>query len=535
MANQVFSLATGIGAAVGDRTRGPMLYVSLLVEALRARPGLLLWIAALSQAVLWVLVPLLVYVQPPGDLPLLLAVGHEWPLSSPLGPPLTFWIAELAFRIGGMTAVYVLSQACVVVAFWAVFTLGRSIVGTHHAVMAVLLMVGVLAFSVPTPEFGPAVLAMPLIALALLYGWRVLRESGGDDRPWLPLALTVGLLMLTTSAAPLFVGLLAVFVLVHARGRVVLARMETWILGLFILVIALPLTIFAWRSGSAAVFDWPAWSSLLVDEARFLDWLRIIAWLIISQAAMMVLLVVAGGVGAPPGMAAPAFDRAPVDPFARRYIYYFTLMPAFVASIWRLLLDQPITLSAAGPLLILSGLAVIVAAGDVIHLYRSRIVGLVWLTLLLAPAVLTMAAVILLPWTFAVDLAVARPAPAMAQFFTESFRRRTGRPLEIVVGDREIAAPIALYSTDRPSLSLDPASNATHFVNDATIQQKGAVVVWSANETGMATAAVPPSIKARFPDLVAEVPRSFERRGRLPLLRIGWGMIRPASAAAPPR
>jgi hypothetical protein len=52
---------------------------------------------------------------------------------------------------------------------------------------------------------------------------------------------------------------------------------------------------------------------------------------------------------------------------------------------------------------------------------------------------------------------------------------------------------------------------------------------WPAAQT---TPEPPPAIKARFPDLIAEVPQTFERRvrGRLPPLRIGWGMIRPARA-----
>ena len=39
-----------------------------------------------------------------------------------------------------------------------------------------------------------------------------------------------------------------------------------------------------------------------------------------------------------------------------------------------------------------------------------------------------------------------------------------------------------------------------------------------------------PRCRARFPDMVPEVPRSFDRsvQGRLPLLRIGWAVIRPA-------
>ena len=55
---------------------GPMHYVSLLVEFLRGRPAVVFWTVALSQAVLWTLVPSLFYSAPPGDVPLVLAIGH---------------------------------------------------------------------------------------------------------------------------------------------------------------------------------------------------------------------------------------------------------------------------------------------------------------------------------------------------------------------------------------------------------------------------------------------------------------------------
>jgi hypothetical protein len=68
------------------------------------------------------------------------------------------------------------------------------------------------------------------------------------------------------------------------------------------------------------------------------------------------------------------------------------------------------------------------------------------------------------------------------------------------------------------------------------IRNKGAVVVWRTADT---TPTPPPEIKARFPDLIPEVPRTFPRpvQGRLPALRIGWGVIRPGSVAAtePPK
>ncbi len=95
--------------------------------------------------------------------------------------------------------VYLLSQICVVVTFWAVFALGRAIVGAQHAAMAVLLMVGIVAFSVPTPDFGPvdprdaAVGADPA---ALLAGGR----RGTARIYWVALGVEIGLLLLTTYA-----------------------------------------------------------------------------------------------------------------------------------------------------------------------------------------------------------------------------------------------------------------------------------------------------------------------------------------------
>src|SRR5262249_55416570 len=151
------------GVDRGNRA-GRMLYVSIFVELLRSRPALAVGIAALAQAALWTFVPALFYWAPPGDLPAVVTVGHEFQLGTYLGPPLAFWLAEIAFDLAGGRAfgVYLLSQACVVATYWAVFALGRAIVGAHHAALAVLLMVGISTFAVPSPDFGPIVLAMPL-------------------------------------------------------------------------------------------------------------------------------------------------------------------------------------------------------------------------------------------------------------------------------------------------------------------------------------------------------------------------------------
>ena len=103
-----------------------MRFTSLVVELIRARPRLVFWIVVLFQAAIWLLVPLLLYQGPPGDLATALAFGREYQVGTDLGPPLAFWLADIAYRAAGghMFGVYLLSQLCFIAAFWALYRTG---------------------------------------------------------------------------------------------------------------------------------------------------------------------------------------------------------------------------------------------------------------------------------------------------------------------------------------------------------------------------------------------------------------------------
>ena len=91
-----------------------MRFTSLIIELIRARPRLVVWIVVLSQAALWFILPLMLYRSPPGDLATLLAFGREYQVGTDLGPPLALWLADIAFRAAGnhMFGVYLLAQIC---------------------------------------------------------------------------------------------------------------------------------------------------------------------------------------------------------------------------------------------------------------------------------------------------------------------------------------------------------------------------------------------------------------------------------------
>ena len=120
---------------------------------------------------------------------------------------------------------------------------------------------------------------------------------------------------------------------------------------------------------------------------------------------------------------------------------------------------------------------------------------------------------------------ITLPARSIAQFFGESFERRTNQRLRAVAGDPQLASLVSL-SRGRPHLFLDAASQRTPWIKWTTFNETGGVVVWRAADT---EGTPPAEISRRFPGIVPEVPRAFEWlvNGRQPLLRIGWAIVRP--------
>jgi Dolichyl-phosphate-mannose-protein mannosyltransferase len=499
-----------------------MRFTSLIIELIRARPRLVVRLAVLLQAALWLFVSLLLYRSPPGDLALVLAYGREYQVGTDLGPPLAFWLADIAFRAAGnhMFGVYLLAQLCSIAMFSSLYLLARAIVGGQQAVLAVLLTMTVTVFSSPGLEFGPLVLARPLWALLLLHSWQLIGQKRRNA--WFAWSIEAGLLLLTTSAAIGLLLLLAGFALATARGRRMLTSFDPLFALLVVVVLALPYLIWLIRAGALALPHWPAaadWSGSATH------WAALLGGLLAAISGIVLLAVVNSGWFGRHPEEAPIIYRPPVDPSAREYVYFFAAGPALLGSLVSGLFGLDRVVGGAGIALLMSGLAVIVAAGDLIHLRRQRLLRSVWAAAIIAPSLAVLATTLFLPWSAGGEVATSLPATAIASFFGDSFERRTNRPLPAVAGDAQLAALISLDAS-RPHLLLDAAPQRTPWLNVTKFNETGGVVVWRASDT----VGTPPSdIAQRFPGLVPEVPRAFEWfvNGRQPLLRIGWAIVRP--------
>ena len=501
-----------------------MHYVSLLIEFLRGRPAVVFWTVALAQAALWTFIPALFYSAPPGDVPMLLAIGREFVLGSYLGPPLAFWLGEFAFRMAGSFGLYALAQVCIVATYWAVFALGCSIVGTRHSVLAVLLMVGIAAFSVPSPDFGPAILAAPLWALALLFYWRAVGE--GRRGYWFLLALDLGLLLLANYAGVILLAVVTLFTAATARGRAAMRHSEPWLAVVLLAIVIFPHALWFY-SARSLVGEGIEESVAVAGRLSPGFWLCVV--LVLTHLGLALLIVLASGWPRHPRERAPEIDRNPVEAFARIYVYVFALAPALTAIAIAFASGRLGPLARVTPLVVLSALAVVVAVGDKVYLYRERLVSSAWLGLLLAPPLLAATAVTIVPSAFGIDLRIAQPADTEGHFYADIYQRRTGKPLVYLTGDPRIAPLVALAAPSRPHVYFAWAPHRSPWASAADIRAQGGILVWPAADN---SGTPPQTLKVQFPEMVQEVPRSFPRtiQGMLPLIRVGWAMVRPPAA-----
>src|ERR1700736_2616919 len=264
-----------------------MRFTSLIIELIRARPRLVVWLVVLLQAALWLIVSLLLYRSPPGDLAMVLAYGREYQVGTYLGPPLAFWLAAIAFRAAGnhMFGVYLLAQLCSITMFWALYSLARAIVGGQQAVLAVLLTMTVTVFSSPGLEFGPLVLARPLWALLLLHSWQILGQNRRNA--WFAWSIEAGLLLLTTPAAIGLLALIAGFALASTRGRRTLMSFDPGFAVLALMVLALPYIVWLIRADALVLPHWPAATDL---GERALHWVGLFGGLLFAMSGIVILV-----------------------------------------------------------------------------------------------------------------------------------------------------------------------------------------------------------------------------------------------------
>ncbi len=353
-----------------------------------------------------------------------------------------------------------------------------------------------------------------------MHSWQLIGQNRRNA--WFAWSIEAGLLMLTTSAAIGLLMLVAGFALATERGRRMLMSLDPLYALLVTVVLILPYLIWVIRADALGLPALPAIAEL---SARGLHWTALFGGLLLAMAGIWILVALNSGWLNRAREDAPIIFRPPVEPLARDFVYFFAIAPALAGSLISGLFGLDRVVGGAGIALLMTGLAAVIASGDLIQLRHQRLLRAVWLAVIVAPALAVIATTLFVPWTGGGEVTTSLPARSIAQFFVDSFERRTNQRLRAVTGDAEVASLVSL-GAGRPHLLFDTAPERTPWLSVAKFNETGGVVVWRASDT---VGTPPPDITERFPGIVPEVPRAFDWlvNGRQPLLRIGWAIVRP--------
>src|SRR5262249_51115594 len=131
---------------------------------------------------------------------------------------------------------------------------------------------------------------------------------------------------------------------------------------------------------------------------NILSGLRLLAALLVAHVGMVFLVTLVLGWSRTRPDPGPVIVRPAVNSFARQFVYVFALVPGLTATLIGLATGAPGQTSVIAPLVVLSGLAVIIFAGDAIELAHQRLVISGWFGLLFIPPALAASAFLILPW-----------------------------------------------------------------------------------------------------------------------------------------
>ena len=415
---------------------------SLLLK-IREQPPIVrfLGVIMLLHLVFWTLIPDLYYSVLPLDSLEAVAWGSGFSLGNAKHPPLTGWIAGLTAGATGHAdwPIYLLSQLCVVGGMVCIYLLAREFFGREESALAALTPEYILYYNVTTPEFNvnmPMLLLWPAAALFFVRAYR--RDLLRD---WILLGIVSGLCVLCKYYSALLFAAFAVFLLISRERRLFLGA-GPWIAAASCCVVILPHAMWALTGGLAMMEEYVEKRMATGGNASWFRRHVLDVLTILGNAAMVVLI---------PFIAIRCSKRErphiPSDPVRREGMLFAAVMTGL-------------------PLLVLTLVGL-----------SGRNIRAMWLDPLFFPLGILLLSFFPAEWTekqqerfriatiFVFSLAITYVSVAAAvhtthrksfparQFVTsvsESYRERTGKPLEIMAGNAWTAGMFRQYAPGHP-------------------------------------------------------------------------------------
>ena len=238
-------------------------------RALSLSPRTCLIIFCLFQLTLWTMGPWVIRFNPVYDTMESFVWGNQWQWGYDKHPPFTAWMTAL---FGKLTSppdlgLYFLAQLSIVVTFLAVWRLAKEYLDELNAILAVIMLTGILHYSNLSERVTPDTMQSPLWALLALSFYLAVNQQ--SLRYWLLTGLLTGMAILTKYQVAVLLLPMGIALIVSEQGLATLKSSGPWLAAGLALLIASPHLIWLYQHNFPAFHYLNA--SYVSDPAASMD------------------------------------------------------------------------------------------------------------------------------------------------------------------------------------------------------------------------------------------------------------------------
>lgn len=479
-------------------------------------------------ALVWTVLPTVLYPNLPLDLIEALLYGREWQLGYDKLPPLPWWLVEIAYRLVGHDfAYYLLAQISVVAAFAVIFIAARPLAGPAGALVAVLIIDGLHYLNYTSAKFNHDVIQLPFWALAGYAFHRALR--GRRTRHWVLLGLAVGISLWAKYFVVVLAAPLALFVLVDREARESLKTPGPYIAAAVALVVMAPHLVWLVRNdflplGYAehrAVLP-RGWYDHLWHPFQFA----------VGQLFFLIpSLLIAAPLFIPRRKPSEPAVASPADAYDRRIVTWLAFGPLATVLAMSAVSGRGTVAMWGYPLFLFSGLWLVLTARRALEPARFARILITWAIVFVCLAVAFVVNYDVLPRFDHRYRAVFFPGTDLAREITDRYRVVTGKRLVYVIGSMWDGGNVAHYSPDHPRVLIDGSAARAPWIDLNDLRARGAVVVWTDGDLKV----LPVEYRNIAADAAVQPPFMLRDRRGDSSVNVGWAILlpRPAYATLP--
>lgn len=470
----------------------------------------------------WTLLPTLLRYTLPLDAVEGTTWGQHFCLGYDKNPFLNAWLTELAVQLGGKSAwmVYGLGQLCVVTTFWAVWKLGKQLLHPAYALIAVMLLEGITSYNIDSIDFNDNVLQLALWALIILSFYLAVHYK--RTVYWILVGLFSGLALM----AKYFVAILFIFILlfpiISPQARKSLSCRKLLLAFLVFLLVILPHTIWLtfhhFITAKYALFR--TYTSITwINHFKFV-WLFGTSYLFAFILPFLLFATLWLGKKSKKEIIA---EKKALSASDRQFLLWFGIGPFCLVLLLSLTTGMALHSGWGQPLTSLWGLILVAYIQPSLtkkNFYR-------FLAIFLGLFAIGIAGYTFVTLYHETDSA-NYPGPVIAKRITQIWHEQYHSPLHYIIGPRFTAGVASFYSLDRPSVYIDADAQASPWINERNLKEKGAMIIWDADNGSP----LPPEWKQRFlPLLNAHVETFPWMRGKklAPPVKVGIALLPPQS------